>query len=51
MITQTFVYGTHRYTYGLIRQDRKSLSLTVEPCLTITLKAPPHADDDRIEKF
>ncbi|MBP7857498.1 M48 family metallopeptidase [Candidatus Saccharibacteria bacterium] len=51
MISQTFTYGNHKYTYGLLRQDRKTLSLTVEPCLTITLKAPLHADDDRIEKF
>lgn len=51
MITRTFEYGTHRYIYGLIRQDRKTLSLTVEPCLDIILKVPEDADDERIEKF
>lgn len=51
MTRRTFKYGTHSYIYGLIRQDRKTLSLTVEPCLDITLKAPLDASDDRIEKF
>lgn len=51
MITRTFEYGTHRYIYWLIRQDRKTLSLTVEPCLDIILKVPEDADDERIEKF
>jgi len=51
MTTRTFEYGTHRYIYGLIRQDRKTLSLTVEPCLDIILKVPEDADDERIEKF
>jgi predicted metal-dependent hydrolase len=51
MITRTFEYGTHRYIYGLIRQNRKTLSLTVEPCLDIILKVPEDADDERIEKF
>lgn len=50
-MTRTFEYGTHRYIYGLIRQDRKTLSLTVEPCLDIILKVPKDADDERIEKF
>lgn len=51
MITRNFKYGTHSYIYGLIRQDRKTLSLTVEPCLDIVLKAPEDASDERIEKF
>jgi predicted metal-dependent hydrolase len=51
MTTRTFEYGTHRYIYRLIRQERKTLSLTVEPCLDIILKVPEDADDERIEKF
>lgn len=51
MIERTFIYGTRRYEYGLIMQDRKTLSLTVEPCLTVTLKAPEDATDERIETF
>lgn len=50
-MTKKFEYGTHKYTYGLLRQERKTLSLTVEPCLTITLKAPSDASDERIETF
>lgn len=50
-MTRIFEYGTHRYIYGLIRHDRKTLSLTVEPCLDIILKVPEDADDERIEKF
>jgi|SRR3989344_4238447 len=51
MTPRTFEYGTHRYIYWLIRQERKTLSLTVEPCLDIILKVPEDADDERIEKF
>lgn len=51
MITRTFEYGTHRYIYGLIRQNRKTLSLTVEPCLDIILKVPEDTDDEQIERF
>lgn len=51
MITRTFRYGTHKYSYALIHQDRKTLSLTVEPCLDIILKVPTDASDERIEKF
>ncbi|MBI1856787.1 M48 family metallopeptidase [Candidatus Saccharibacteria bacterium] len=51
MTTRTFEYGTHSYIYGLVRQDRKTLSLTVEPCLDIILKVPEDVDNERIEKF
>jgi predicted metal-dependent hydrolase len=46
-----FVYGTFVYEYELIRQDRKSLSLTVSPNLRISLKCPHDASDERIEIF
>jgi len=51
MIERNFAYGRHSYTYGLLRQDRKTLSLTVEPCMDIVLKVPHDADNERIEKF
>lgn len=51
MIIRTFKYGRHSHTYRLIRQDRKTISLTVEPNMDIILKAPTNADDVRIEKF
>ena len=51
MIERSFAYGRHRYTYGLLRQERKTLSLTVEPCIDIILKGPLDTDNERIEKF
>lgn len=46
-----FVYGSYVYEYELIRQERKTLSLTVRPDLTILLKSPHEATDERIEQF
>lgn len=46
-----FVYGSFIYEYDLIRQDRKTLSLTVRPDLSIYLKCPHEATDERIELF
>lgn len=46
-----FVFGTFVYEYQLIRQDRKTLSLTVTPDLNIILKCPQQADIERIESF
>lgn len=48
---QTFSYGNYSYEYELIRQDRKSLALTVRPDLGIVLKCPTKAEDERIEQF
>lgn len=46
-----FIFGTFIYEYQLIKQDRKTLSLTVMPDLRIVLKCPEKVDSDRIEKF
>jgi predicted metal-dependent hydrolase len=46
-----FVYGSFAYEYELIREERKTLSLTVMPDMSIFVKCPFHADDQRIEKF
>ncbi len=46
-----FIFGSYIYDYSLIRQDRKTLSLTVTPDLRIIVKAPPKADPERIEAF
>jgi predicted metal-dependent hydrolase len=46
-----FVYGSFAYEYKLIREERKTLSLTVMPDMSIFVKCPSHADDQRIEKF
>lgn len=51
MSLRTFQYGRHTYTYGLLRQERKTLSLTVEPCMDIILKVPKNTDNEHIEKF
>lgn len=48
---QEFVFGSFVYRYDLVRQDRKTLSLTVAPNLQISVKCPHVADDDRIEAF
>jgi predicted metal-dependent hydrolase len=45
------IYGKHRYEYKLVHEERKTLSLTVNPDLTIVLKAPLHANQERIEAF
>ncbi len=46
-----FIFGTFIYEYELIKQDRKTLSLTVTPELFIILKCPKETEDERIEEF
>ena len=46
-----FVFGTYVYEYQLIKQDRKTLSLTVTPDLQIIVKCPLKAESERIEAF
>jgi predicted metal-dependent hydrolase len=46
-----FIFGTFIYEYQLIKQDRKTLSLTVTPDLRIILKCPVQTDSERIEAF
>lgn len=46
-----FIFGTLVYEYQLIKQDRKTLALTVTPNLEIILKCPTQIDNDRIERF
>lgn len=46
-----FVFGTYVYCYDLIKQNRKTLSLTVTPELRICVKCPYKADDERIKAF
>ncbi len=48
---EKFIFGTFVYEYSLIRQERKTLSLTVTPELKIVLKSPFEADGERIEAF
>ncbi len=46
-----FIYGTYIYQYELIKQDRKTLGLTVTPDSRIYVKSPHSADEERIESF
>lgn len=46
-----FIHGSHEYDYELIRQDRKTLSLTVLPNTRLLVKVPYKAGEDRIEAF
>lgn len=46
-----FVFGTFAYEYTLIKQDRKTLSLTVTPDRSIILKCPHQTEAERIESF
>ncbi len=46
-----FIFGTFIYEYKLIRQDRKTLSLTVTPDLQIILKCPEITENEKIETF
>lgn len=46
-----FIFGTFVYEYQLIKQDRKTLSLTVTPDLRIIVKCPTGTDAERIENF
>ncbi len=51
MSLRTFQYGRHTYMYSLLKQERKTLSLTVEPCMDIILKVPEGTNNEHIEKF
>lgn len=46
-----FVYGSFACVYELIRENRKTLGLTVMPDMSIFVKCPPKADVERIEIF
>jgi predicted metal-dependent hydrolase len=48
---QTFIYGKYQYNYELLRLNRKTLSLTVLPDLSIIVRSPFRARIERIEKL
>jgi len=50
-MTKQFIYGQYCYQYTFIPQNRKTLSLTVQPDMKIILKAPIKTDQDRINLF
>jgi predicted metal-dependent hydrolase len=51
MIQKTFTYGKYSYKYYLVRQERKTIALTVQPSLNIILKCPHKAKREKIEAF
>lgn len=50
-MNKKFIYGQYCYQYTLIPQERKTLSLTVQPNMKIVLKTPINVDQDRIDLF
>ncbi len=51
MNTKQFIYGDFKHDYVLVRQDRKTLSLTVKPDASLVVKCPYGVDSKRIEVF
>lgn len=51
MKQETFTYGKYSYQYYLIKQDRKTVSLVIQPSLKIILKCPLDYDDKKIDRF
>jgi hypothetical protein len=48
---EKFIFGSFEYSYDLIKQKRKTLSLTIKPDLKIILKCPVEASVERVEIF
>ncbi len=48
---RVFNYGSYSYTYELIMQDRKTLALVINPDMSIVVKCPANAEEDKIEMF
>ncbi len=46
-----FTFGSFVYHYDLVREERKTLGLTVMPNLSIYLKSPHEASAERIDLF
>jgi len=51
MEKQIFKYGSYSYEYYLVRQERLTVSLSIQPNLKIILKCPNDCDSQKIEKF
>lgn len=51
MEKQIFTYGNYSYEYFLIKQLRKTISLTVQPSFKIILKCPVEYKNEKIQRF
>lgn len=49
-VRHTFTYGDQVYNFSLLRRDRKTLSISVLPDMTIEVVAPLDVTDDDIDK-
>lgn len=46
-----FEYGKYSYKYFLVKEDRKTVSLTVKPNLSIVLKCPFKYSEEKTDRF
>ena len=46
-----FIYGDYKYEYILVRQECKTISLIVRPDMSLIVKCPHKADEEKIEVF
>lgn len=51
MTKQVFRYGKYTYDYYLIKEARKTISLTVKPDLTLVVKSPLKYSQEKINNF
>lgn len=51
MTKQVFSYGKYSYDYFLIKEARKTISLTVRPDLSVVLKSPIDYNKEKINNF
>lgn len=51
MNIKQFIYGDYQYEYVLVTQERKTLSLTVQPDMALIVKCPHKMSEDKIETF
>lgn len=51
MNVKEFIYGPYLYEYTLVPGERKTLSLTVLPDMSIVVKCPSGVEHERVEAF
>lgn len=51
MNIKQFIYGDYKYEYVLVWQERKTLSLTVCPDMSLVVKCPHEVGEEKIEAF
>lgn len=51
MKIKEFIYSKYKYKYFLVREDRKTLGLTVRPNMSLVVRAPKNCSQEKIDKF